>query len=240
MTGPTNDAAARAEILSAIEAALRGARKPELPKPAPVFPAEPVRSVAELASQFRSELSALQGETIFVESAATLPTTLAALLSERGCGRAAVQNSTRVSAALAQVLGDRFFQAAGATPEHIETADCGIIEAQALLADTGSVIAVFRNRGERLLPYLPPACIVIADALLLRPHMDDEALHALYSAARDGSKGEGVIITGPSRSADIEKVLVLGAHGPKALTVMITGVARSTSAPSRLLRATSD
>jgi len=225
VTGSMNDSAARAEILSAIETALRGVQKRELPKPAPVFSAEPARSVAELAAQFRNELSAVEGETIFTESAAKVPAVLAALLSERGFARAAVQNSTRVSAALAQVPGDGFFLAAGAPTERIEAANCGIIEAQALLADTGSVIAVFGNRGERLLPYLPPACIVIADAQLLRPHMDDEALHAMFSAARDGSKGEGVIITGPSRSADIEKVLVLGAHGPKALTVLVAGVA---------------
>lgn len=225
MASPVDgNAAARAAVLAAVEAALKGTPKRELPKPAPIFQGEPARPLAQLASQFRDELCALRGETVFVESAERLPVTLAAFLVERKLVPAAAQNSTRVSAALAQVPGDQFFLAAGATTQRIESARCGIIEAQSLLADTGSVIALFHNRGERLLSCLPPVCVVIADSLLLRPHMDDDAVRAIYSAARDGSRGEGVIITGPSRSADIEKVLVLGAHGPRSLTVFITGL----------------
>jgi len=217
-------AAARADVLRAIKAGLRDEPARQLPAPEPVFPPEAPQDAAALAASFERELAALKGESIAVASAADLPVVVARLLEERGLRVAAVQNSTRVSAALAQVPGDRFFQAAGASPQHIGAADCGIIEASALLADTGSVIALFKNRGERLLPFLPTTCVVLANASQLRPHMDDEALKDLYSAARDGARGEGVIITGPSRSADIEKVLVLGAHGPRALIVLIAGI----------------
>jgi L-lactate dehydrogenase complex protein LldG len=214
-------AAARADVLAAIKAGLRDEPERTLPAPSPVFPPEAPQDAAALAASFSRELAALQGEARSVASSAELPAALTRLLGERGLNIAAVQNSSRVSAALSQLPGDRFFQAAGASTQRIETADCGIIEANALLADTGSVIAIFKNRGERLLPFLPPTCIVLADAAQLRPHMDDEALKDLFAAARDGSRGEGVIITGPSRSADIEKVLVLGAHGPRALIVLI-------------------
>jgi L-lactate dehydrogenase complex protein LldG len=220
----TDPAAARADVLRAIKAGLRDEPTRELPAPAPVFPPAQLPDATILAASFSRELAALSGETRIVASAAELPSALTRLLDERGLKLAAVQNTTRVSAALAQVPGDRFFQAAGASPQRIEAADCGIIEANALLVDTGSVVAVFKNRGERLLPFLPPTCVVLADASQLRPHMDDAALMDLYAAARDGSRGEGVIITGPSRSADIEKVLVLGAHGPRALIVFIAGI----------------
>jgi L-lactate dehydrogenase complex protein LldG len=216
-----DSAAARVEILRAIKTGLQGEPAHELPAPAPVFPPQSSLNYAALADAFRRELEALKGEAIFVQSPAALPRALALLLAQRGFNVAAVENSTLVSAALVQVPGDRFFQAAGASNERIEAADCGIIHAEALLADTGSVVAIFKTRGERLLPYLPRTCIVLADEERLRPHMDDEAVRALYAAARDGAKGEGVIITGPSRSADIEKVLVLGAHGPQALIVLI-------------------
>ena len=217
--------AARVEILRAIKTALQGEPAHQLPAPTPVFPPQPSMNYGALTESFRRELEALKGEVVLVQTPASLPRALALLLAQRGLNVAAVENSTLVSGALVQVPGDRFFQAAGASRERIEAADCGIIQAEALLADTGSVVAIFKTRGERLLPYLPPTCIVLAAEERLRPHMDDEAVRALYAAARDGAKGEGVIITGPSRSADIEKVLVLGAHGPRALIVLIVGAA---------------
>lgn len=223
----TDSASARTAILGAIRAALRDEPVHELPALAPIFDAQPPLAPLQLAEMFRSELSALQGETIFVPSASDVPSALAGLLAQRQFKSAAVQNSARVSAALAQISGDRFFLAAGASASHIAAADCGIIEATALLADTGSVIALFHNRGERLLPFLPRTCIVLADVSQLHRHMDDDAVRALYAQARAGARGEGVIITGPSRSADIEKVLVLGAHGPQALLVLIAGVPTS-------------
>lgn len=222
----TDSAAARAHILRAIKTALHGEPKRELPAPAPVFAPQPSVAAATLADSFRRELAALKGEAVFVPTVAAMPWALAVLLAQRGLNSVAVQNSMAVSAALAHVPGDRFFLAAGASQDRIEAADCGIIEADALLADTGSVVAILKARGERLLPFLPRTCVVLADAAQLRPHMDDDAVKNLYAAARDGSRGEGVIITGPSRSADIEKVLVLGAHGPAALIVLISGIAQ--------------
>jgi len=222
----TDSNAARAAILDKIKNALAGEPPCELPQPTPVFAPEVEPDRAELAQMFAHELAALKGETIFVQGAAFMPRALGVLMTQRGLTMAAVQNSSRVSAALANLAGDRFFQASGASKERIATASCGIIEADALLSDTGSVVALFKNRGERLLPYLPPTCIVIADVQQLRPHMDD-GITTLYSAAAEGACGEGVIITGPSRSADIEKVLVLGAHGPSALIVMLSGISEA-------------
>ena len=39
----------------------------------------------------------------------------------------------------------------------------------------------------------------------------------------EDSRGEIVLITGPSRTADIEKILILGVHGPKRLVVLLVG-----------------
>ena len=69
--------------------------------------------------------------------------------------------------------------------------------------------------------YLPPTCVVLARKDQLCAHLQD-AWSDVTQSARDGeSRGEMLTITGPSRTADIEKVLILGVHGPKRLVVMV-------------------
>jgi L-lactate utilization protein LutC len=210
----------RTAILAAVTEALAGAQRPDLPKPVPIFDDIAPFDPDVHARRFRDELAALHGETIFVPEPSALAAAVARLFDERTLGSAAVHNRPQATAALAALSGERYFLAPGASKERIARADCSIIAADALLADTGSVVVSFASYGERLLPYLPPTCIVVADARQLHWHMDDDALGSLAAAARNG-RGETVIISGPSRTADIEKTLVLGAHGPHDLIVFI-------------------
>ncbi|HXM18518.1 MAG TPA: LUD domain-containing protein [Candidatus Tumulicola sp.] len=214
----------RAAILARIATALRDEPARALPEPQPIFGAEPAADRATLAARFRDELKALSGEARFVATAQELPGALAQFLKDREIASAACQNSIAVRWALTRLPEGAAFSAADADKLRVAGARCAVIAAEALLADTGSVVAAFSTSGERLLPYLPRTCIVIADESRLHSHMTLEALAPLYARARAGERGEFVIITGPSRSADIEKTLVLGAHGPQFLVVFIVGV----------------
>jgi len=127
-----------------------------------------------------------------------------------------VQTAAMVHAASSTVAQDRKFEAASATIEEIERAAFSILEAESLIAETGSAIVHVATRGERLLPYLPPSCIIIARAAVLCQRLDGAALMGDTS-----QRGERVIISGPSRTADIEKTIVLGAHGPANVTVVV-------------------
>jgi len=109
------------------------------------------------------------------------------------------------------------------TPQNMAELSLGIVQADHLLADTGSAMIACGTPQERLLCYLPPACLVIAAVDRLAEHLpaiwDDVARRAADPALR----GEFVFITGPSRTADIEKILMLGVHGPKRLVVLLVG-----------------
>ena len=98
----------------------------------------------------------------------------------------------------------------------------GLIAPECLLADTGSCLIVSGTAQDRLLCYLPPICVVIARTEQLVEHLP-AAWPAAQRAAEPATRGEFVIITGPSRTSDIEKILILGVHGPKRLIVLLVG-----------------
>jgi L-lactate dehydrogenase complex protein LldG len=102
----------------------------------------------------------------------------------------------------------------------LERCSVGITSCDALIAQTGSILLTARSAGGRALSVLPPHHLVIARADQLVP--DLPAGFDLLSA-RYGKNYPSFItfITGPSRTGDIERILVLGAHGPKNLTVIL-------------------
>jgi L-lactate dehydrogenase complex protein LldG len=102
----------------------------------------------------------------------------------------------------------------------LEKCSVGITACDALIGQTGSILLTSRSAGGRALSVLPPHHLVIARADQLVP--DLPAAFELLSA-RYGENYPSFItfITGPSRTGDIERILVLGAHGPKNLTVIL-------------------
>lgn len=100
----------------------------------------------------------------------------------------------------------------------LEGCDVGITECDALVAQTGSVLVTSRSAGGRALSVLPPHHVVLArrEQLVRDLPTAFELLQHRY-----GTDFPSMIsfITGPSRTSDIEKTLVLGAHGPKQMTI---------------------
>jgi len=100
----------------------------------------------------------------------------------------------------------------------LESCDVGITECDALVAQTGSVLVTSRSAGGRALSVLPPHHVVLAHREQLVADLPDAfaLLKETYGANYPSFIS---FITGPSRTGDIERVLVLGAHGPKKLTI---------------------
>ena len=102
----------------------------------------------------------------------------------------------------------------------LEGCDAGITECDALIAQTGSVLVTNRSAGGRALSVLPPHHVVLArrDQLLRDLPAAFQFLKQKYGANYPSMMS---FITGPSRTGDIERILVLGAHGPKKLTILL-------------------
>ena len=102
----------------------------------------------------------------------------------------------------------------------LEGCDAGVSECDALIAQTGSVLVTNRSAGGRALSVLPPHHLVLAR----REQMvaDLPAAFDLLKQKYSGNYPSMIsFITGPSRTGDIERILVLGAHGPKRLTIFL-------------------
>ncbi len=100
----------------------------------------------------------------------------------------------------------------------LESCDAGISECDALIAQTGSVLITSRSAGGRALSVLPPHHVVIARRDQLIPDLP-EAFALLKRKYGSNYPSLISLVTGPSRTGDIERILVLGAHGPRKLTI---------------------
>lgn len=107
----------------------------------------------------------------------------------------------------------------GYAVQDLEKCDASITECDALVAQTGGVVVTSRSAGGRALSVLPPHHVVIARREQLVPDLPAafELLTRKYSPDFPSMIS---FITGPSRTGDIERILVLGAHGPKKLTIL--------------------
>ena len=110
----------------------------------------------------------------------------------------------------------------GFTNKHkdFHNVDVGIIEPEYLIAQTGSIIVSSKQMAGRRLTVFPPTLIVIAEMSHLVKNID-QALSAIKVKYNDLMPSNISIITGPSRTADIEKTLILGAHGSQELIVFL-------------------
>ncbi len=104
--------------------------------------------------------------------------------------------------------------------DELESCDAGLTECECLVAQTGSVLISSIGSGGRALSVLPPHHIVLARRSQMVPDLTAaiESVRAKYNGQFPGFLS---FITGPSRTGDIERILVLGAHGPKKLTILV-------------------
>jgi len=103
--------------------------------------------------------------------------------------------------------------------QEMEACDAGITACDALVAQTGSVLVTSRSAGGRALSVLPPHHVVLARREQLVADLP-AAFALLQKKYASDFPSMISFITGPSRTGDIERILVLGAHGPKKLTLL--------------------
>ncbi len=194
------------EARSAVLEALRAARAPEAPEPdlsalGVRFP-DPIARLAEA-------VEAVAGTLVRVADPAALGAEVHALAGRLG--------AARVVSAVAGVEGDVSLDAL-ADPHELEGIGLAVLRGAFAVAENGAVWLPtdgLRHRG----------VFVVAEHLALVVAAADVVndMHEAYRRVAFPGAGFGTFVAGPSKTADIEQALVIGAHGARSCTVLLVG-----------------
>lgn len=176
-------------------------------------------SEAESIALFEKNSLDLKTDVRRCADAVAVASELAALARENrwqsvGSHRFALGEEAVSALGLPVVLTDQPYETAS-----LERCDAGISGCDCLVAQTGGILVTSASAGGRVLSVLPPHHVVIASASQLVGDLADA--FAVLRKTYGTPPAFASFITGPSRTGDIERILVLGAHGPKKLTVLL-------------------
>ena len=171
--------------------------------PAPVFPSQP----GELDVLFAEQFVSLQGKFIYCANREEFQQNWSALLSQAGLEKIYCKDP-----GLRQLLGPAF----DSTNNHDDLSSChaSVTGCEAMVARTGTlVLSAAASQGRTTSVYAPVhICIGFTNQLV---YDVKEALQAIRNKYGDKLPSLITFASGPSRTADIEKTLVVGVHGPK-------------------------
>lgn len=214
------------KVLAAVRAALEREHAPVHHSSAsPIFPVTPAARRAELVSQFAHELERVNGHFMGIMSPSEVCKKVVALTQEMRPRSVAVGEAVALDLApIAKALdrpgielircGKSDDAERRALRERLARCDLAVVEAHYAIAATGTLVVVATPGQPGSLTLLPPSNVILVDATRVLPDMAS-AVSALGRATVTAHRV--AFITGPSRTADIEKMIVLGVHGPKDL-----------------------
>jgi len=185
--------------------------------------------IEDLAERFAAEQASTGGEVRRVRGWEGLPGAVAPWLAEREVTSVITGAEPRLEPLREALAADgrftlhRYDRAPGGDPgeaqrKEVFSVDCGITTTWAGIAETGSAVIVPTPAEPRLLSLAVPLHLAVVEASTLLPRLTDFIASGRYQAEVPTNL---VLVSGASRTADIEMTLALGVHGPKTLLVAL-------------------
>ncbi|MGL4463797.1 MAG: LutC/YkgG family protein [Planctomycetia bacterium] len=181
----------------------------------------PENTESALRERFKAEFAAIQGEWLEADSLDQGRQVFRDWLAAQGIGELLAVDGP----AMRNFLGADLPAALHwLTPESAkyaawESTPLGVTLAESLVVESGTIV-VSATQSARAASVLPPIHLVVATADQLTPDLEG-SFARMRAKHLDGLPSTLSWISGPSRTADIEKILVLGAHGPKRLVLLL-------------------
>ncbi len=191
----------REAILQALrKSAPPGVALPELPDVGTHF--------ENLRQQFAKALEEAGGRCVFLQAESALGAELE---------RLAVYQSARCVASLLPGVGKANVDLDSiGDPHQLANVDVAIAQGELAVAENGAVWVTDRKLRHQALYFIAQHLVLVVRASQLVHNM-----HQAYERLTFTGRGFGVFISGPSKTADIEQALVIGAHGPRSTTVFL-------------------
>jgi len=164
--------------------------------------------------RFLSEVKKLSGVSQKLSSP-EIDSALKTLITDQNIRKATVWETPHLrQLGIAEILNFLGVELISPNANKYEMAQCdlGITEADYLLPETGTLVLRSSDEKPRAVSLLPRVHLAIVTPAALRADM-----HQVFAETKDSNYL--VLITGPSRTADIELTVTLGVHGPKNLYV---------------------
>ncbi|HEY4335282.1 MAG TPA: LUD domain-containing protein [Puia sp.] len=216
----------REEILAAIKANQPGPRDLPPDHAGPSGPAGPA-SEEDLTSRFIAVLEAIGGAAFLVSGYDRVATILREQFPD---AKRVVSNCPQLRAFAVATSAAAALSAdtPPADPHSYENVDLAILPAHFGVAENGACWITESQMIQRVLPFITQnlALVLSRSAIVATLHQAYDRIAAIEAAATAatnaaGTDGFATFIAGPSKTADIEQSLVLGAHGPRSLTVFL-------------------
>lgn len=182
----------------------------------------------DIFARFQQQLAVVGGESHFVERLEQATEIIAAhpALAKREIVVAPDFAAFEPWGAILPLLRDKQIEVREAgSPASVADAPAGLSGAELAIAETGSVLLAENALEARVVGMLTLAHFVLVRAETLFPMLEDagKLLRQLTHAGPD-QRHYISLVTGPSRTADIERTLTIGVQGPKALCVIVVGL----------------
>jgi L-lactate dehydrogenase complex protein LldG len=188
--------------------------------PTTLVPERAGRTAVELLAQFRAFLEGQQATVIDVDSAAEVPTALAGYLEANGLPPVVRMGSDTRLAAMPWAQSDWLDVRTGAA----EPGDrVGLSHAIAGISETGTLVIAAGGDNPVTLAFLPETHVIVVTRSTIAGSYEQALDFVRERFGASGMPRTLNYISGPSRTADIGGRIVIGAHGPRRLCVIVTG-----------------
>lgn len=159
-----------------------------------------------LVEKFKAVLVSIGGAVIEVETIDQIKFNLSTLFP----------SARQIVSALPELPMETDITLSGNNPHQLKDIEVAVLKGHFAVAENGAIWLTQNEMPDRALPFICENLVLMVEKTYVIP-----TLHDAYEKIGDSGYEYGTFIAGPSKTADIEQSLVLGAHGPKTLTVFL-------------------